>query len=322
MSEITAAPDGARETTTAAASAPAGRFGAFELALYAATVFAWSTSWIAMKAQVAHVAPEVSLLWRFMLSAAAMWIWVRVAGLTMRFPARAHIGFAALGFFIFSMNFDLFYHGAKGLPSGLLSVVFSLASIINLMMGRVVFGQKIAGRVLIGGLLGFAGVAAMFWPRIAGADFDRAAALGLGLCIVGTSFFCTGNMISSSLQKRGIPVLSATAWGMTWGCGLLFVVALARGERFEFEWSTPYVTSLVWLSLVSSVLAFWAYLTLLGRIGAARAGYATVMFPVFALAISTVFEGYVWTWPAIVGLVAVLTGNLFVLGRPAARAGS
>ena len=73
--------------------------------------------------------------------------------------------------------------------------------------------------------------------------------------------------------------------------------------------------SLLWLSIVSSVAAFWAYLTLLGRIGAARAGYATVMFPVFALAISTVFEGYVWTLPALVGLALVLAGNLFVLRR-------
>ena len=58
-------------------------------------------------------------------------------------------------------------------------------------------------------------------------------------------------------------------------------------------------------ALVSSVAAFWAYLTLLGRIGAARAGYLTVMFPVFALAISTVVEGYVWTGPAIVGLAVL-----------------
>ncbi|MCE1234814.1 MAG: DMT family transporter [Hyphomicrobiales bacterium] len=296
-------------------SPSAGRFGAFEATLYAVTVFAWSTSWIAMKAQVATVAAEPALFWRFVLSATVMWGWVAVKRLPVRFPWRLHLGFAAMGFFIFSMNFDLFYHGAKGLPSGLLSVVFSLASVINLLMGRAIFGQRIAPRVLIGGLLGFSGVAAMFWPRIAGADFDAAAATGLALCVLGTTFFCTGNMLSTAIQKRGAPVISATAWGMTWAVGILGVATLISGAGFGVDLSVPWVGSLLWLSLVSSVAAFWAYLTLLGRIGAARAGYSTVMFPVFALAISTVFEGYQWSAPAVVGLLAVLSGNLFVLRR-------
>jgi drug/metabolite transporter (DMT)-like permease len=201
------------------------------------------------------------------------------------------------------------------LPSGLLSVVFSLASVINLLLGFLVFRQKIAGRVLFGGLLGFAGVAAMFWPRIAGTDFDATAAIGLALCVAGTTLFCTGNMVSSAIQRRGVPVLVASAWGMVWGCVFLLTAVLIQDLPFAFETSVPYVVSLLWLAIVSSVAAFWAYLTLLGRIGAARAGYATVMFPVFALAISTVVEDYHWTLPAIVGLGSVLAGNLFVLRR-------
>lgn len=291
------------------------RFGAFDAVLYAITVFAWSTSWIAMKAQVATVAPEVSLLWRFAISAAIMWVWVALRGERMRFRAADHLGFAVLGFFLFSMNFDLFYHGARGLPSGLLSVVFSLASVINLLMGFLVFRQTISGRVLFGGMLGFAGVAAMFWPRIAGTDFDAWAATGLAMCVLGTTFFCTGNMMSSTLQRRGISVVAATAWGMVYAGGFLLAAALIMGLPFAFELSVPYVVSLVWLSVVSSVAAFWAYLTLLGRIGASRAGYATVMFPVFALAISTVAEDYQWTVAAVIGLLLVLAGNLFVLKR-------
>jgi hypothetical protein len=54
-------------------------------------------------------------------------------------------------------------------------------------------------------------------------------------------------------------------------------------------------------------------LTLLGRIGPARAGYATVMFPVFALLISTVLEGYQWTVYAVAGLVLVTMGNILVI---------
>ena len=64
------------------------------------------------------------------------------------------------------------------------------------------------------------------------------------------------------------------------------------------------------------MLAFGVYFTLLGRIGAARAGYTTVMYPVVALIVSTFAENYHWTLLAVLGLAAVLAGNLLVLRAP------
>ena len=301
----------------AGGAAGGGRFGLYELVLYATTVFSWSTSWIALKNQLGVVAPEVSLVWRFVLAAAAMWVWVMAARLPWRFPARMHLRFLALGALIFSVNFALFYYGARALPSGLLSVVFSLASVFNMLIGALVFRTPVEPRVLAGGLSGFAGVALMFWPVIHGASFDAAAAAGLGLCVAGTVCFCAGNMLSGTIQRTGVPVLSANAWGMVYGAGMLALAAAVKGEAFVVEPTAKYLVSLVWLALVSSVLAFWAYLTLLGRIGASRASYTTVMIPVFALMISTVYEGYVWTPAAIAGLLLVLAGNVFVLRRKA-----
>ena len=64
------------------------------------------------------------------------------------------------------------------------------------------------------------------------------------------------------------------------------------------------------------MLAFGVYFTLLGRIGAARAGYTTVMYPVVALVMSTIAEGYRWSLLSGLGLAAVLLGNLLVLRVP------
>ncbi len=300
------------------AVAPAGgrdRLSSFDLVLYTLVVITWSTSWIAMKMQLGLVAPEVSLVWRFLLAAALMWAWALARGERMRWPAADHMRFAVLGLLLFSGNFTLFYYGAATIPSGLLAVVFSLASIINLGLGWLVLRQRIERPVAIGGVLGLAGIGLMFWPQIAGAGFDARSALGLALCAGGTTFFCCGNMVSAAAQRRGLPILPATAWGMTYGALYLTLFALLRGKPFVIEWTLAYLGSLVSLAVLASVVAFAAYLTLLGRIGAARAGYATVMFPVFALMISTVFEGYVWTLPALAGLVLVLAGNLIVLRR-------
>lgn len=292
------------------------RFTSYDFLLYAITVFAWSTSWIALKMQVGVVAPEVSIAYRFAIAAVVMVIWQWLYGRPMRFPLADHLRFAAQGLTTFSLNFFCFYLGGLYLASGLLSVVFSLASVFNIILGAIVFRQRIEPRVAVGALIGFAGIGFIFWPEIAGVEFDHNALIGLGFCLGGSTLFSIGNMLSTANQRRGLPVFSINAWGMIYSAIFMTGLSLVRGRTFTVEWTLPYLGGLVWLAVVSSVAAFACYLTLLGRIGAARAGYATVVFPVFALAISTVYEGYVWTTLAVVGLVAVMVGNLIILTQP------
>ncbi|NBN64519.1 DMT family transporter [Pannonibacter tanglangensis] len=292
----------------------APRLSSTDLGLYGMTIFAWGFSWIAMKGQVGDVPPEVSVFWRFVLAALVMLGWSLAArDRLLAYPAATHLRFAGLGACIFSTNFTLFYYGAQFLPSGLLAVVFSLASVFNLLLAFLMFGQKPKAVMVGAGLTGFSGIALMFWPQIMGADLNLEAATGLALCVAGTLSFCTGNMISASNQRSGLAVRPATTWGMIYGAGFLGLFCLLRGDSFAVPLTPLYLGSLVYLAVIASVLAFASYLTLLGRIGSARAGYATVIFPVVALTVSTVVENYTWTLPALAGLVLVMAGNVMML---------
>jgi drug/metabolite transporter (DMT)-like permease len=290
-----------------------------DLGLFGASVFAWGFAWIAIHHQVGTVAPEVSVVWRFLMAAPLMFLLAAMRGERLHFGFGDHLIFLALGCVLFSTNFTLFYYAAERVNSGLLSVVFSLASVGNVGLGAVTLGAPVDRRVLAGGLLGAFGVAAMFYPEIAGTQFNVEVAFGLALSLLGTLCFCIGNMISARLQRRRLPVFASAAWGMLYGTGLLAVFAIIRGQAFAIEPTVSYVGGLLYLALIGSVLAFACYLTLLGRIGADRAGYATVMYPVVALTVSTFAEGYQWTWPAVIGLAAVLGGNLLVLRTPRRR---
>jgi len=74
---------------------------------------------------------------------------------------------------------------------------------------------------------------------------------------------------------------------------------------------------LTYLAIVGSVIGFGAYFTLVGRIGARRAAYTTVLFP---LALSTHYEGSGRHASAIPGLVMILLGNIVIFARwPASR---
>ena len=82
-----------------------------------------------------------------------------------------------------------------------------------------------------------------------------------------------------------------------------------------FDWNPEFLLSLIFLSVFASVVGFWSYLTLLGRVGADRGAYPTLLFPVVALGISTVLEDYRWTLISASGVVLILLGNFLILKR-------
>lgn len=291
--------------------------------LYAVTVAVWGTTWLAIKFQLGVVSPEASLVYRFALAALLVFAWALARRYRLRFGPRDHLAFALLGLFMFSTNFYVFYLAAAYLTTGLLALIFSTVSMLNIINGAIFLGRRVTPRVLAGALCGTAGIAVIFWPEIADFDLGSGGTIGLLLSITGALSFSFGNMVSARKQAEGLPVVPANAWGMVYGTLWLLGYSFIADADFTFDSSPLYVGSLLYLAVFGSVVAFAAYLTLLGRIGAARSAYATVLFPVVALGLSTLYEGYVWTLGAGIGVALVLLGNLLVLApsrRPLAGA--
>jgi drug/metabolite transporter (DMT)-like permease len=287
-------------------------------ALYLAVVLVWGTTWIMISFQIGVVPPEVSVAYRFAIAAALMFAWAGLRGLPLRFRARDHLFIALQGALIFSTNFVLFYLAALDLATGLLAVVFSTASILTMLFSAVRQRRPPPARALGGAALGSCGIALVFWPEIAAFSLSSGAGLGLVLSLGGTVSFSLGGLVAARNQAAGLSVRGTTAWAMTYGTVLLSLFVVARGARFTFDPSFAYVGSLAFLAVVGSVVAFACYFALLERIGPERSAYATVLFPVVALVVSTLFEGYQWTAMALVGVVLTLAGNLLVLARPRA----
>jgi drug/metabolite transporter (DMT)-like permease len=122
-----------------------------------------------------------------------------------------------------------------------------------------------------------------------------------------------GNVFAARLERLGVNVWQNMAWGMAWGAAGSGLVALASGQGFGFSPVPSYVASLLYLAVFGSILAFAAYLTLLERVGAAKAGYVGVMTPVVALAVSGFVEGFPWGLTTVAGVAVVVAGNLVVL---------
>ncbi|MEM7196860.1 MAG: EamA family transporter, partial [Pseudomonadota bacterium] len=101
--------------------------------------------------------------------------------------------------------------------------------------------------------------------------------------------------------------------GMFWGSMLMAGVSIVQDHAWMFETSTTYIASLLYLALFGSALAFGCYLKLIALIGADRGAYATVMFPVIAMALSTWLEDYQWTLLSGLGGTLIIIGNVLIL---------
>lgn len=285
------------------------------LSLYLLTVLIWGTTWIAIKLQMGEVAIAASIAYRFALAAALLFAVLLLSGRLQKLDRRGQVICLIQGLCLFCINFLCFYTASQWIPSGLIAVIFSTATLWNALNARLFFKQKIAANVLAGGALGLGGLGLLFWPELAGHAASRETLLGIGLSLLGTLCFSAGNLLSSLQQKAGLKPLTTNAWGMLYGALMLVVIGLVNGTPFGFEWSTRYVGSLLYLAIPGSVIGFTAYLTLVGRMGPERAAYCTVLFPVVALNISVFVEGYQWTAPALFGLLLVMLGNVLVFRK-------
>lgn len=287
---------------------------------YLLTVLIWGSTWFAIKFQLGVVDPSVSLVYRFGLAALLLLAWCLLRRIRLSFSVTEHLAMAAQGACLFSTNYLLFYWCTGLITSGLVAIIFSTVIVMNIINGAIFLKRRVEAIVLLGALVGLTGIILVFWHEILAAQTESAAASadvlkGLGIGLIATFMASLGNILSARNQAKGIPVLQTNAFGMAYGTTLMALFALFSGVPFAFEWTEAYVGSLLYLSVFGSIIAFGAYLTLVGRIGADRAAYATVLFPLVALVISSVFEGFQWTGMAISGIALVLLGNIMVVGR-------
>lgn len=280
---------------------------------YSVTIMIWGSTWLGIKFQLGHVEPALSVAYRFALAALILFTWCLARRLPMRFSKVDHLYIAMQGVFLFAVNYLLFYLAELQITSGLAAVVFSTIVVMNLLNGRLFLGTPIEVKVLIGGAMGMLGLIMIFWPEMAAVNFSGSVVVGMLLSFAATYLASLGNIISARNQRYRLPVVQTNAYGMAYGSICMSLVVIISGAPITIDLSAPYLLSLVYLALFGSVIAFGCYLSLVGRIGPGRAAYATLLFPVVALGLSTLWEDYHWSLYGVCGILLILCGNYLAL---------
>lgn len=283
------------------------------LHLFAACVLIWGTTWLAITFQLGRVAPDVSVFYRFLLASMLVFAYCRWRGLPLAYTARQHAWIALQGVLMFGISYIFVYYAEEHVVSGLVAVGYSASPLLGMLGMRAFFGTPITRKVALGSILGIAGITLIFWPEIGSSQGPGSFAAGVTFTVASVLLSSFGSLVAHRNQQEHLPLWQTMAWGMLYAALFSLAWALARGRGIDFDPTPGYVLSLLYLAVFGSIVAFAGYLTLLKRIGAARAGYIGVMVPIVALVISAVFESFAWhalTW---LGIAVSVAGNVIIL---------
>ena len=289
------------------------------LILFSIPALIWGSTWLAIKFQLGVVDPLVSVFYRFLLAAIILFVYSRLVGINLKYSAKQHFFMALLGLLLFGVNYWLVYLAEIHLKSGLVAVVFSTIIFLNIFNGALFLKSKIRLDVLFTSFLGFIGIALVFKDELFSFTFSSGESLAFLLAAISVIIASLGNITSAYNQKNKLPVIQTNTFGMLYGSLLMLLLALITGKSFTFDFSLHYISSLMYLAIFGSVIAFGSYLTLLGKIGADKSAYVTLVIPIIALILSTIFEDYKWNTFALIGVLLITIGNFMILRKKPAK---
>jgi len=280
--------------------------------LYSAAALIWGSTWLGIKLQLTQVPPILSVGYRFCLASLILLIYCLLRHKQLAFSRRDHLFMAIQGFSLFGLGYCMSYLATSYLTSGLVAVAYSTILMWNILNLRIFMGQAIAWRAFWGGILGLSGICIVFWHDLSAFTATRGL-IGLSMALIGAYLSSLGNVVGAHHARAGVPVTQANAYGMAYGGLLTLAIHFGGGGELVMDWSAGYLAPMLYLTVFGSVVAFGCYMLLIGRIGAEYAAYVTLLMPVIALLLSTLFEDFLWTSNAAIGVVIVLVGNLFIL---------
>lgn len=283
--------------------------------LYVLTVLIWGTTWFAIKLQTGYAPNEISIFYRALLATVCLLLWCKFNKLSLRFKLIDHVFLCGLGLSMFSLHFIFVYGATKHIVSGVIAVVFAGVSFLSILNNYIFFRVKPNFNVSLGAVIGMSGLCVFFWDQITHISQEGNFLKGLMLASIGTLIFSLGSSISKRNHNEGLKIIPAMAMGMVYGTLAIFIYTLSQSTPFVLPASVTYWASLLYLVILGSIVAFLCYLKLIKNIGPELAGYTTVLFPIVALSVSWVLEGYQWSTTHLLGLGFVIVGNILVIRK-------
>lgn len=223
----------------------------------------------------------------------------------------------ANGVLSFCVSYGVLYWSEQWVPSGLAAVLFATFPLLVAALAHYFLpGERLSARGLVGGLVGFAGVAVIFaedLARLGGPGVPFAALVSLAAPLA--------SAVANVLLKRygaGLHPLSLTAVPMGIAAVVMGALAAANGEFGQARFDALSVGALLYLAVPGSAVTFLVYYWLLGHLPASRLALIAYAVPVVAVVVGALALGETLTAQVLAGGALVVAGVALASRRTAA----
>jgi drug/metabolite transporter (DMT)-like permease len=282
----------------------------------------WGSTWFVIRDQLSVVPATWSVTYRFSTAAIGMIILTIASGRTIKLDRKMHLWAMIVGLIQFGINFNFVYAAEQHITSGLVAVLFALLIIPNALLGKLWLGRAIAPTFFWGSAIATLGVGLLILREYREAPVGAHAVLiGAGLTICAVLCASVANVIQATERMGRYPIFSILSWAMLYGATANAIWSLIVTGPPMWEPRIGYGAGILYLGLVGTVVTFPLYFGLIRDIGPGKAAYTSVLIPIVAMVLSTLFEGYHWSLLSASGAALAMVGLLIAMqsAKPARK---
>jgi drug/metabolite transporter (DMT)-like permease len=250
----------------------------------------WGTTWIFIKLGLRDLPPITFASARFVLASLIVFSIIRIQKIPLPRSISEWRLLAITGFLQFAINYSSVFWGEQYITSGLAAVLQSMITVFGLVLAWIFLpNEKITRLKIFAVAIGIVGVAVIFIEQL---RVESWMAFAGCVAIVSGSYCAAQASILVKARAGGIHPATLLFGQMV--CGLPFILAysfIVEGDPLSFRWSSLAVISVLYLTLIGTVAAFWLYYWLLHRIESTRAMMISLVTPLIAVLIGGVVLG-------------------------------
>lgn len=263
-----------------------------------------------------HVVPPLTVVFlRVGIAALALLLYLQIKGEKLQFERSLLLAFLVMGMLNNIIPFSLLFWAQTNISSGLASILNATTPMFSIIVAHFALAdEKMAANKIIGVFLGLFGVMALVGGSVI--EGENIAIFGMIACLgAALSYACAATF---GRRFRTMDVSNSyVAFGQLTASTLVMIPVMLIVDR-PWELAMPgtgVVLAIVALALISTALAYVIYFQLLASVGAVNVALVTLLVPVSAILLGTIFLNEILETRHYVGLALILTGLIAVDGR-------
>ena len=276
-----------------------------------AIYFIWGSTYLLNKILVSEVSPLYLAAIRFISAGMLIFIIAKFLKYDLAISKRQFINTVIAGFLFLAYGNGVFVWALKYVDSGFGALLASTQPLFVLFLMRVLYGQKILPKAIIGVFLGIFGMILLVHQQ--GLNFSENSFVGILMifsCVLCWSY------ASVFVSKNEFPVnqLVSAGYQMITAGFLLLLASLALGETWlaPNHWSMPAQASMLLLILFGSIVAFTSFNYLLKVVSPEKVSTSAYVNPVIALILGWYVLDEQISAQSIIAALILLTGVYFI----------